>query len=297
MKENQTNPALIKSRKIKMDTSQKITFIVYGLIFVIFSVLCLYPLFWVFGNSLKGYEELKESSIALPKSFDLSIYQGVLSFTSSSFTAVRVGFWGMAFNSIWMAFGGQAINLLASICVAYPLARYKFPFKNFFYAIIIFRITIPVVGSGPASYKFMRALNFLNNPAPFMLTYFTGFDMMALILYGYFKGISKDYSEAAYIDGASRLRTFFTIILPQAMPCILALYINQVMGAWNNFSTTQIYLHSYPNLAYGIYNRLNKKMDPQFFAAVFMSSLVPLTLFGAFQKTMLTNMSVGGLKG
>jgi oligogalacturonide transport system permease protein len=196
-----------------------------------------------------------------------------------------------------MAFGGQAINLLASICVAYPLARYKFPFRKFFYAIIIFRITIPVIGSGPASYKFMRALNFLDNPAPFMLTYFTGFDMMALILYGYFKGISKDYSEAAYIDGASTIRTFFTIILPQAMPCVLALYINQVMGAWNNFSTTQIYLHSYPNLAYGIYNRLNKKMDPQFFAAVFMSSLVPLTLFGAFQKTMLTNMSVGGLKG
>ena len=76
-----------------------------------------------------------------------------------------------------------------------------------------------------------------------------------------------------------------------------SLYINQVMGAWNNFSTTQIYLHSYPNLAYGIYNRLNKKMDPQFFAAVFISSLVPLTLFGAFQKTMMTNMSVGGLKG
>lgn len=297
MKENQENSALIEGKKIKMDPSQKLTFIVYGVIFVVFAVICLYPLFWVFINSLKGYEELKESSIALPQSFDLSVYSGILSFTKSTFAAGRVGFWGMAFNSIWMAFGGQAINLLASICVAYPLARYKFPFKEFFYAIIIFRITIPVVGSGPASYKFMRALNFLDNPGPFMLTYFTGFDMTALILYGYFKGISKDYSEAAYIDGASRLQTFFTIILPQAMPCILALYINQVMGAWNNFSTTQIYLHSYPNLAYGIYNRLNRKMDPQFFAAVFMSSLVPLALFGAFQKTMLTNMSVGGLKG
>ncbi len=297
MQENQTTPVKTKRRRVKMDTSQKVTFIIYGIIFFVFAVVCLYPLFWVFCNSLKGYEELKTSSLSLPKSFDLSIYGKILSFKDSSFTTVRVGFWGMAFNSIWMAFGGQALNLLASICVAYPLARYKFPFKKFFYAIIIFRITIPVVGAGPASYKFMRALNFLDNPGPFMLTYFTGFDMAALILYGYFKGISKDYSEAAYIDGASRVRTFFTIILPQAMPCILALYINQVMGAWNNFSTTQIYLHSYPNLAYGIYNRLNKKMDPQFFAAVFISSLVPLTLFGAFQKTMMTNMSVGGLKG
>jgi len=297
MQENQTTPVKTKRRKVKMDTSQKVTFIVYTVIFVVFAALCLYPLFWVLINSLKGYEELKTSSIALPNSFDLSIYGEILSFSDSTFTAVRVGFWGMAFNSIWMAFGGQAINLFASICVAYPLARYKFPFKKIFYAIIIFRITIPVVGSGPASYKFMRTLQFLDKPGPFMLTYFTGFDMMALILYGYFKGISKDYSEAAYIDGASRLRTFVTIILPQAMPCILALYINQVMGAWNNFSTTQIYLHSYPNLAYGIYNRLNKKMDSQFFAAVFMSSLVPLTLFGAFQKTMMTNMSVGGLKG
>ncbi len=71
-----------KSHKIKMDTSQKITFIIYGVIFVVFAVICIYPLFWVFCNSLKGYEELKTSNISLPNSFNLSIYSEILSFNN-----------------------------------------------------------------------------------------------------------------------------------------------------------------------------------------------------------------------
>ena len=126
--------------------------------------------------------------------------------------------------------------------------------------------------------------------------------MTALIFYGYFKGISKEYSEAAFIDGASRIRTLFSVILPQALPCILALYINNVMGQWNNYSTSQIYLPQYPNLALGIFNfdsasSFLENSTAMFFGAVLLSSLVPLALFTSGQRLMMNNMSVGGLKG
>ena len=77
--------------------------------------------------------------------------------------------------------------------------------------------------------------------------------MAALIMYGYFKNISKEYSEAAFIDGATVMQTFLFVVMPQAVPCVIALYVSNVMGNWNNYSTPMINLPKYPNLALGIY--------------------------------------------
>jgi ABC-type glycerol-3-phosphate transport system permease component len=205
----------------------------------------------------------------------------------------------MTWNSIWFAFGTQFLNILASILVAYPLARYNFPFRGFFYGIIIFRIIIPIIGTGSTGYKLQRALGMINNPPRYVIGAFQGFDMQALIMYGYMKAVDRGYSEAAFIDGAGPLTTLFKVVLPQAFPCVIALYVSAVMGQWNNYQAFQISLPNYPNLALGVYELQEKAQQKEylFLGMVLISSLVPLGLFTAAQKTMLTNMSVGGLKG
>ncbi len=296
----------IKENKIAMDKSQKVVFIIYFVLFIITSLLFLYPLFWTFCNSLKPWAEYTSNANGLPSSWNLGYYAEIFtSFkVSAGSTGRMAGFLEMTWNSIWQTCGGQFLNILASVFVAYPLARYKFPLHKFFFGIIIFRITIPVIGSGPVAYKFMRDIGMINNPPFFMLTYFTGFDLNALILYGYFKAIDRGYSEAANIDGASCFQVLFKIIIPQAMPAMFALYVRSVMGYWNVYSTAQISLSHYPNLALGIYNF--EKIMPtdkdglgaiKYFGAIIISSLVPIILFAFTQKTMLKNISVGGLKG
>ena len=287
-----------KKNKIKTSTSKKVIFTVYFVLACVFSVYCLFPLFWAFYNSLKTVEEYYTSTLALPQTWDFSYYSKIF----KSFTVGRYGFWDMAWNSIWMAFGSQFLNLLASVLVAYPLARYDFPAKGFFYGIIIFRITIPIVGGGAAGYKLMLNLNMINNPLNYSLQWFTGFDMQALIVYGYFKNISKEYSEAAFIDGANKLTVLFKIVLPQAWPCLIALYISGVKGVWSNYTNSMLYLQKYPNLGYGIYLLQDEASFleggvPMYYGAILLSALVPITLFAFGQKSMLTNMSVGGLKG
>ncbi len=287
----------IKKRKATMDKSQFITFVIFFALLIITSVLFLYPMFWVFQNSFKTVEEYFENPNKLPNTWNLGYYVEIF----KAFQVGGVGFWEMTWNSIWLTFGGQFLNILASLFVAYPLARYKFPLHKFFFGIIVFRITIPILGSSSASYKFLRSLDMINNPL-FLITMFSGFDINALIMYGYFKGIDKGYSEAAYLDGATCLQVFFKIIIPQAIPCILALYIRSVMGYWNTYTTSQIYLPNYPNLALGIFS-FEKDMlfiengSAKFFGAIILSALVPVALFAVSQQTMLENMSVGGLKG
>lgn len=287
-----------KKKRVKQSKAQTTVFALYFVLFCVNAFMCIYPLFWCVCNSLKSVEEYYESAIALPKNWAPQYYLKIF----QSFKIGYDNFWNLAFNSVWQAFGSQFLNIMASVFVAYPLARYNFPGKGFFYGLIVFVMIIPIIGSGAAAYKMFRSMNFINNPLGFATTWFMGFDMSALILYGYFKGISKEYSEAAYIDGATRIRTLFSIVLPQAIPCILALFVNNVMKQWNNYTTPMLYLTKYPNLALGIYLFESESLFieggvPMFFGAVVLSSLVPLALFTVGQKTMINSMSVGGLKG
>ena len=288
-------------RAVKRDKGRIIIFTVFFVVFVVYSFLCLYPIFFCLTNSMKSVAEYYApdgGTFALPEQWGFHYYRDII----ESFHVGEVTFWEMILNSVYQAFGYQILNILASIFVAYPLARYNFPLKKFFYGLLIFKITIPIIGGGAAGYKLLRALGMINNPATFALTFFMGFDLNALIMYGYFKGISKEYDEAAYIDGANRLQTLFRVVLPQAMPCIIALYVSCVMGRWNDYSTPLIYLPKFPNLALGIFEFEKSALfirngTAMFFGAVILSSIVPLGLFAAAQKLMLTNVSVGGLKG
>ena len=288
-----------RKRKNLQNMDRNIIFTVYFVLAILFSLYCLWPLFWTLYNSLKTHREFVNDMLAFPQKWDFSIYGKIF---QEFRLGRRFGFWDMAFNSIWMAFGQQALEVLASAMVAYPLARYNFPGKEFFYGIIIFRMTIPIVGGGGAAYKLLRSLNMINNPPLYALTWFVGFDASALIMYGYFKNISKEYSEAAFMDGATKLTTLIKIVMPQAWPCVLALYVSAVMGSWNNYTTSMLYLTKFPNLAFGIYafgqeSKFNELGRPVYFGAVILSAMVPLILFIGGQKTMLTNMSIGGLKG
>ncbi|MBQ4098021.1 MAG: carbohydrate ABC transporter permease [Clostridia bacterium] len=293
-----------KGGMAKEQKSKTVFFTIYMFLFLFQSFLCIYPLFWTLMNSFKHVTDYLTNFNGLPTNWDWALKNWI---DAPGFMMWRGnGFWTMAFNSVWFAFGTQFLNILASILVAYPLARYNFPGKKFFYGIIIFRIIIPIIGTGSTGYKLQRALGMINNPPVYLLGAFQGFDMNALIMYGYMKAVDRGYSEAAFIDGATTLQTLFQVVLPQAFPCVIALYVSAVMGQWNNYQAFMISLPNYPNLALGIYelqqnsnfgNATNPNGKAMYFAVCIMSAAVPMVLFTAAQKTMLTNMSIGGLKG
>lgn len=281
---------------VKRTASEKRAFSIFYVIYFVFAIICIYPLIWCLINSLKTEFEFMESTFTFPSKAQFIHFAQAF----EEFEVEGQGFFKMLLNSCWQTFGSCALNVLASILVAYPLARHKFPGKALFYGVIIFRITIPIIGSAPAEFNLFSKLHMVNNPSLFWLAWLSGFDFTALILYGYFKGISSSYSEAAKIDGASDFRILWQIILPQARPCIIALFINQVVAKWNDYTMSQIYLRSYPNLAYGLFqfgqNLNNNGGYPIYFATVLLSCIPSIILYAIAQKTMVKNMSFGGLK-
>lgn len=284
--------------------SVKIIYVCFFVIFTFFSVLYLYPLLWAILNSFKTMKEYSTDSLSFPENWLFRHYLEVF----TEFQAVPLSggepfkYLDMLLNSLWILVVNVFVNVVSSALLAYALARFRFPGSKFLYALVIFANTIPIIGAGPAQYKLAMSLNMINNPAAIWLMWAGGFDFAFIVLYGYFKGVSRSYSESAKIDGANNLTIFIKVILPQVTPCIVAIAITQATGVWNNYSISMLYLRDYPNLAYGMYlfkdsKFLVKDSMPIYFAAAVISCIPIIVVYTCSQNLILNNMTTGGLKG
>lgn len=279
--------------------SEKATAIVSFVLFLAIAFISVYPLFWAFINSLKDWKEYILSSVSMPDTWHWENYVNVF---TENFKVKGVMYLGMLVNSLWIVIIKVLVNVASSTMLAYAVARFRFPGKELLYVVVIFVNTIPIIGSGPAAYKLLSWLGMVNNPLTIWISWASGFDFAFIVLYGYFKGVSSSYSEAAYIDGAGELKTFFSIILPQIMPCLVAIMITQAISVWNDYGTVMIYLRDTPNLAYGLYEfnvdaRYAKNSRPIYYAAAVISAIPIIVLYTCTQNLILTNMTAGGLKG
>ena len=283
----------------KASLSEKITAGIFFALFIVIAIISIYPFFWAFNNSLKTFDEYSTNSFVITKSWDFMNYVRVF---NGVFQYDNVTYLGMLWNSLWMVVIRVTVNVASSAMLAYAIARFRFPGKEMLYVIAIFVNTIPIIGSGPAAFKLLNSLGMVENPTTIWLSWASGFDFAFIVLYGYFKGVSPAYSESAYIDGAGELRTFFSIILPQVIPCLVAIMITQAIGVWNDYGTVMIYLRKTPNLAYGLYMFNTESMyiansKPVFFSAAVISAIPVIVLYACMQNLILTNMTAGGLKG
>lgn len=284
--------------------SEKIIYICFFVFFTFFAVLYLYPFLWAIFNSFKTMKEYSTDSLSFPENWLFRHYLEVF----TEFQAVPLSggepfkYFDMLLNSLWILVVNVFVNVVSSALLAYALARFRFPGSTFLYAVVIFANTIPIIGAGPAQYKLAMSLNMINNPSAIWLMWAGGFDFAFIVLYGYFKGVSRSYSESAKIDGANNWTIFIKVILPQVTPCIVAIAITQATGVWNNYSISMLYLRDYPNLAYGMYlfkdsSFLVKDSMPIYFAAAVISCIPIIVVYTCSQNLILNNMTTGGLKG
>lgn len=283
---------------------EKVLYVFFVVFFSVFALLYIYPLCWALINSLKTMKEYATNSLTMPTQWLWSHYKDVF----TEFQAVPLSggepfrYMDMLFNSLWILVVNVSVNVISSTLLAYALARFRFPGSKFLYAVVIFANTIPIIGAGPAAYKLAVELQMVNNPSTIWLMWAGGFDFAFIVLYGYFKGVSRSYSESAKIDGATNMTILLKVILPQVTPCIAAIAITQATGVWNNYSISMLYMRDYPNLAYGMYlfkdsTFLVKDSMPIYFAAAVISSVPVIILYTCSQNLILNNMTTGGLKG
>lgn len=290
--------------------SEKITYILFFIFFFAMSLVFLYPIYCALILSFTRTDSLitKEASnfwdfFKIYGEPQYESWSQVFDKFSITTDAGDQALPHMLFNSIWFTLAKVSLSLLCSAVLAYAVAKYNFPGKNLIYVLAVFVQTIPLFGSGSSQLKLFINLNMLNNPYLFWIAWCTGFDFTFIIMHGAFTGISDSYAESARIDGANNLTILGKIIVPMVTPILLALFISNSLGVWNDYGTIQVYLRDYPTLAYGLYafqsgDAVYVKNSTAIQNAATIISAVPIiVIYSCSQKLILTNISVGGLKG
>jgi multiple sugar transport system permease protein len=276
----------------------KIFLVVSFLFFFVQAIIHIYPFLWAFNNSIKTADEYYTSTTALTTTWSFHNYIDVI----KEFKVGNITLPTMLWNAIWQTFVYLGVNLLSSMCVAYALAKFRFPGREFLWGFLIFIQIIPIFGTGASSYKLFYELGFVNNPWLIWIAWGGGFDYSAFILYGTFKGIDNAYSEAAKLDGANNVQILVKLLFPMMFPSLLALMVTNFVARWNDYTVSQIYLNKFPNLAYGLfaYKKASQYAEGSigaYFAGTIMCAIPGVVLYSVFQNTIMKNIAIGGLKG
>lgn len=291
--------ALIKAKRerVRRTTGEKVIQYTLVVIFTLYVLTLVFPLVWAFLTSLKSQREyIQNSPFALPENWLFSNY-------AEAFVSLEVegtSLFGMFFNSMWYAIGMCVGNVFVCSMVAYILARYPFKGSRTIYNAILIMMLMPIIGNGPTVYKMYSYLGIIDNPL-FIISNAGGLGINFLFLEAFYRNVAGSYAEAAAIDGASHTRTYFQVVLPQAMGLIATLVIIQFVGYWNDYSGPMMFLRSWPTLSVGIYKyeaaMIRKANMPVYFAGIVITVIPVLVLFCVFQNSIMEKVALGGIKG
>ena len=213
-------------------------FVIYALLICI-GFIYLYPLLYMISKSFMSLDDLLDSSISwIPSTFNLSNY--VQAGKSMDFMKSFV-------QSIIIAGVPTLCTLVSCGLVGYGLARFEFPGKKIVFLIIVLTFVLPSQITMIPTYVMYSDMGILGSLWAFIIPALTGMGLNApifiLIFYQFFKQVPKVLIEAAQIDGAGYLASFFKISLPSATPAIITVALFSFVWYWNESYLTTLYVH------------------------------------------------------
>lgn len=185
--------------------------------------------------------------------------------------------------------------------VAYGFSRFDFPFKNLLFIVLISTIILPPQVTSVPTYAFWVTLGLVPSWWPLIIPTFFSNAYNVFFLRQFFMTIPREMEEAAKIDGAGPIRTFWSVILPQSIPALVAISLFHFFFAWNDFFNPLIYLAGARDqvpitvgLTFfeGIY-----ASQPQLIqAASIMTLVIPLIIFFFAQRYFVQGIVITGNK-
>ena len=304
-------PLFNRYKLLRRTKSEKVVFSVTFIIFLIYSLLILTPIIYLlfigtFVSDDEYYTFLYRRILPDVNIFTINVGQHFENYKYITQCSVKIHT-GMAqfpellFNSVWFCFFASFLPVFTSSLTGYVIAKYKFKGRNLIYSIVIFCMTIPIIGTTGAALKLVSTLGIKNTPWYVILTSLGGFGFNFMVLHAFFKNVSWNYVEAVLIDGGGHFTAFFKVMLPQASSAMTTLIILSLIGTYNDYTTPLLFLEDYPTIASGIYQlteyATHDGHPAGLFAALLISILPIILLFSIFSDRIMKNFSIGGLKG
>lgn len=260
---------------------------------ILFSLLIMYPIFFVFVGSFKNNSQIMMDPFGLPHN---------LTFVNYSKAWTDGVLYALFKNSIIITFISVMLVVIFSSFIAFVMSREDFKFKFVLYTVIIIGTTIPYqVGILPL-YMQLNSFHLVNTYLGLIIVYTVyNLPFSTFIMYGFFKHVSKEIQEAAIIDGCGNFRMYFNIIMPLSPSVVTTVCIFNLMFIWNDmfFALVLIRTRLLKTVTVGLFAFQGQYMNDYatMFAGIIIVSLPMIILFLALQKRFIEGIASGAVKG
>ncbi|GAB2513743.1 carbohydrate ABC transporter permease [Microbacterium petrolearium] len=207
---------------------------------------------------------------------------------------------GSIWNTIVIAVPTTILVVLIGSLAGYAFAWMQFPGRDWLLIVVIVLLAVPIQVAIIPLAQLFGALGIFGSVLGVILFHTAfGLPFAIFLLRNFFTEVPGELIEAARIDGAGEWRIFFTVMLPLAMPAVASLAIFQFLWTWNDMLVALIFTNSESMpLTVAIQSQLRQfgsNIDV-LSAGAFLSMIVPLIVFFAFQRYFVQAMLAGSQK-
>lgn len=220
--------------------------IIFGLSFVI-----LYPILYMISTSLRPQAEMHDPSVMwIPKTIRLENFVEVWN---------AIDYPNTLWNTLVLNIVSSVLQVGTCALTGYGFARFKFKGKNFFFALVLLQIIVPVQIILIPQYSQFRyfdifglftaltgnTLNLVDtNLSMYIPALMCNGIRAGLFIYlfrQFFRGLPKELEDAAYLDGCGPFKTFISVMIPNAASSFLTVFIFSIVWYWNDYYVSSMY--------------------------------------------------------
>lgn len=274
-----------------MKTQKRITKIVLSVFMLLLSMIIIVPLLIMILGSFKDPAEAQKFNLALPSKWLIENYIHV----------IKVGGIGKAMaNSFIVTVIVTVIVILAGGLSAYIISRKENGYTRTLYKIFLLGMVSPL--QVVTTFGLLKILNLIGTYAGvIMIITAVQLPWTSFTLTGFIKGVPRDLDEAAFLDGASPFRLFWSVILPLLKPILATAVVSTAMGAWNEFMIPLYFFNTsdkwtMPLTVYNFFGQYQSNWN-YVFADLVLTALPITILYLYCQKYVISGMTAGAVKG
>jgi multiple sugar transport system permease protein len=212
-----------------------------------------------------------------------------------------INFTNLLKNTLFYAVLNTIGVLLSSSFVAYGFSRYNFPGKNLMFIIVMSTMILPTAITLIPTYIVWQKLSLVGTWWPLIIPAFFSNAYNIFLLRQFFMSIPQEMDDAARIDGANPIQILYQIIIPQAVPALVAAGLFNFFYCWNDYFNPIVYLAGrdklYPiTIGLGLFQGQYNTHISLVQAATVMSCIVPLLIFFFTQRFFMQGVVVTGVE-
>lgn len=257
-----------------------------------FLLIFLTPFLMIVMNSFKSTQQFVENPLSLPTSFHFGNY-------ASAFD--KMDFLHGFLNSLIITVVSVFIILICSAMTGYLFVRFKWKVNSIIFFVMLASLTLPFQVLMIPLVMLYGNMDMLDSKITLLFMYLGfGVPFGVFTFHGFVKGVPFELEESAFIEGSSRLRTFFQIVLPLLKPVFVTLIVLDVLWIWNDYLLPSLVLLSpehktLPLSTYNFFSSYSVDFAP-LMAGLIMTIIPVLVLYLFLQKQIIKGITEGALK-